>query len=102
MPPVEVERNRMPEPRPTNIEDLFAHAGWVRALAYQLVVNRDHVDDVVQQVWAAALERPPTEVARVAWLRRVTRNVAARWNRDEVRRRRREDHWQPPVPPEQS
>ncbi len=73
-------------------EELLAHAQWVRRLALQLVGDPNAADDVVQDTWLAALDRPP-ESARTplrAWLATVVRNFARRRVRGEVRRQDRE------------
>jgi RNA polymerase sigma-70 factor (ECF subfamily) len=56
-----------------------------------VVFDETRVDDVVQQTWLAALERPPRDRSGLrAWLGRVARNFALRASRDEGRRSRRE------------
>src|SRR5205814_10341316 len=40
-------------------EELLAHAGWVRALARELVRDASTADDLVQETWLAALRHPP-------------------------------------------
>jgi len=63
----------------------------VRTLAARLVLDPQHVDDVVQDVWHAALRRPPrTNVSLGAWLAGVVRNVTAMGRRSEARRQQRE------------
>ena len=58
-------------------EALLVHAGWMRALARRLVVDPDRADDVVQQSFVAALERPSRHTGNLpAWLRRVVTNRA--------------------------
>ena len=72
-------------------EELLAHTGWLKALARRLVDDEATADDLVQQAYVAALERPPSERhALTAWLSRVVRNLAARTHRDAMRRRQRE------------
>ncbi|MHC5069650.1 MAG: sigma-70 family RNA polymerase sigma factor [Planctomycetota bacterium] len=71
--------------------ELLAHTGWVRTLAARLALDPQHVDDVVQDVWHAALRKPPrTRVALGAWLTGVVRNVTAMGRRSEARRQQRE------------
>ena len=78
--------------RPIDAEELLAHAGWMRALARGLVRDDATAEDLVQQAYAVALERPPRDPkALPAWLMRVMRNLAARSFRDESRRERREE-----------
>jgi len=72
-------------------EELLAHTGWLKTLARRLVDDDATADDLVQQAYVAALERPPSDrQALTAWLSRVVRNLAARTHRDSMRRRRRE------------
>ena len=70
--------------------DLARHAGFVRSLARALVADEATADDLVQDVWVRALERPPRHGRQLrAWLARVARNLAAnRWRGDERRRAR--------------
>lgn len=79
----------MDSPAPTaELEALLARDGWVRELVRRLVGEQD-ADDVVQQVWVAALERPPRGSV-AAWCAAVARRCAMRWRRDRVRRAQRE------------
>ena len=74
-----------------DIGDLLVHADWVRHLARGLVANAAQADDVVQDTWVAALERPPVQATNLrGWLARVVRNVARQRGRSEARRERRE------------
>jgi RNA polymerase sigma-70 factor (ECF subfamily) len=80
------EPERTPEP-----EELLAHAAWLRRLAASLLRDEAAADDVLQETWTAALEKPPRRPGALrAWLARVTRNRAARHRREERRRRGRE------------
>ena len=58
------------------IEDLLAHADWLRGLAARLVGAE--ADDLVQDTWVAALRAPPRGSGDEArpWLARVLRNSA--------------------------
>lgn len=75
----------------TRIADLLQHAPFVRGLARALLGRADGADDVEQETWSAALERPPAERGQDrAWLGSVVRKTAAmRW-RSAARRRDRE------------
>ncbi|MCE9636991.1 MAG: sigma-70 family RNA polymerase sigma factor [Planctomycetes bacterium] len=67
---------------PLEVETLLAQRGWLRALAIRLVYDENRADDLVQQVWLQALERPPRREGSVrGWLRAVLRS---RW-RDQQR-----------------
>src|SRR5262245_51879015 len=71
--------------------DLFAHAGALRALARGILRDADAAEDVVQDTWMRALERPPASRERLGgWLSAVARTLAFRRARGERRRRVRE------------
>ncbi|MHC4493695.1 MAG: RNA polymerase sigma factor, partial [Planctomycetota bacterium] len=71
---------------PVDPQELLAHGDFVRAVARSVVFDETRVDDVVQQTWVAALERPPRDRSGLrAWLGRVARNFALRASRDEGR-----------------
>lgn len=72
-------------------ENLLAHAAWLRRLAFHLVRDGATADELVQDTWSAALDRPPAADRPVRpWLRRVLTNAARlRW-RGERRRAARE------------
>ncbi len=73
------------------ITDLLAHADWVGQLARRLVSSPAQAEDVVQETWVAALERPPAHGDNPrGWLGQVARNVARQLARGEKRRSRRE------------
>ncbi|MBK7878804.1 MAG: sigma-70 family RNA polymerase sigma factor [Planctomycetes bacterium] len=76
---------------PSSIDSLLAHADWVRALARHLVRDPDTASEVEQEVWRAALERPPQHDANPrGWLATVARNAARALKRSEKRRTHRE------------
>jgi RNA polymerase sigma factor (sigma-70 family) len=78
---------------PFSDERLVAELGWVRALARQLVSDAGLAEDVVQETWLLARERPPhTRAVRGLrrWLARVARSVAVRLLRAERARTWRE------------
>jgi RNA polymerase sigma-70 factor (ECF subfamily) len=79
-------------PLPTSPEALLAQVEWVRHLARTLVAGEERADDVAQEAWLAALQRPPAHGRNVrAWLAIVTRNIARKFVRGETRRRRNEE-----------
>src|SRR5436305_12539391 len=79
------------------LNDLLAHAEWLRRLATHLVGRQD-AGDLLQQTWLAALRSPPDRDRPVRpWLATVLRNFAARGRRDEGSRRARE-RAVPPAP----
>jgi len=76
---------------PIDPEHLLSHAGFLRGLAYGLVVGADRVDDVVQETYLAAVAHPPAARATLRpWLARVARNAAFMAHRRDRRRDRRE------------
>lgn len=69
---------------------LRSHQPWLRRIAIDLV-GPDHAEDLEQQTWLAALERPPRSVDSArAWLAAVARNISVRLRLGEMRRRKRE------------
>ncbi len=58
-----------------SLEELLAHSEWVRGLARRLVLDDATTDDIVQEVWAAALTERSVPRAPRAWLARVVRNL---------------------------
>jgi RNA polymerase sigma factor (sigma-70 family) len=79
------------EPNPVRIEELLAHAGWVRKLAARLVRDAGAADDVTQEVWAYALRSPPSDRRNLrGWLAAVVQNTARAFGRSESRRAARE------------
>jgi len=79
------------ESKPVRIEELLAHAGWVRSLAARLVRDAGTADDVAQEVWAHALRSPPRERTNLrAWLSAAVRNTARSLQRSQSRRSVRE------------
>lgn len=80
----------MPDSPSIPIQQLLAQRDWVRRLARRLVRDEARADDLEQQTWLAALDRPPTGNTPRAWLGQVMRNLAGRMRRTEVRVDRRE------------
>jgi RNA polymerase sigma-70 factor (ECF subfamily) len=82
----------MEEAATPTLDELLAHASWARALARELVLDEARADDVVQQAWLAAVERPPAPGPGLrAWLARLIRNVAKNQRRADARRAQREE-----------
>ena len=76
---------------PRELEDLLAHGPWLRALARSLVRDPSRADDLVQQAWLKALERPPAPCSSArGWFATVLRNFARQEHRAESRRATRE------------
>ena len=84
----------MSERRPAegvSLELLLEHRAWVRGLARALVVDPNDADDLEQETWRMALERPPRHGGAIrAWFGRVLRNAAAAAGRSRGRRRKLE------------
>src|SRR5687768_16978368 len=78
-------------PAPVPLEALLRHRDWVRALARRLVAEENAADDVEQQTWLEALERPPRlATSPRGWLGTVARNAARKLVRGSARREKRE------------
>jgi len=74
-----------------DIERLLAHEGFLRELAVRLVADPQSADDIVQDTWVAALERPTAvRTSARGWLAAVARNAARMRRRSGARRSRRE------------
>jgi RNA polymerase sigma-70 factor (ECF subfamily) len=74
-------------------EELLAQMGWVRALARSLLSDPSIAEDVAQDTWVAATERPPRArdgAGLKAWLASVTRTLARQSVRSTNRRTARE------------
>lgn len=73
------------------IEILLSHEDFVRALSRRLVIDEHVVDDVVQETFLAALEKPPRAAGALrTWLGTVARNFIFSMRRDDSRRVLRE------------
>jgi RNA polymerase sigma-70 factor (ECF subfamily) len=89
--------------QPAAVEEAFReHRGFLWGLSYRLVGNAADADELVQETFLRALDRPPADLDRPwrPWLTRVAMNLG----RDLLRRRRRRRYvgpWLPgPVPTE--
>jgi RNA polymerase sigma factor (sigma-70 family) len=88
----------------TDLTRLLPHAAWARRLARALVSSGD-ADDLCQEAWLKALERPSFARQPRAWLATVLRHIGHNRFRGEGRRRIREGAVDPPEAsptPEQS
>ncbi|HEX6811667.1 MAG TPA: sigma-70 family RNA polymerase sigma factor [Planctomycetota bacterium] len=79
--------------RPLHLEhELHRHGDALRALAGLLVRDPNLADDAVQEVWLAALQRPPGHRESVGgWFATALHNVLRMWRRTERRREQREE-----------
>jgi len=91
----------MPHPSTISIEDVFQeHRRFLWSLCYRMTGSAADADDVVQDTFVRAMERPPRRVDTPLrpWLVKVAMNLA----RDLMRRRRRREYvgpWLPsPIP----
>ena len=77
-----------------DLNALFAHTRWVRALSMDLLGDAQRAEDVVQETFMSALQQPGSadwSAGRMrAWLAQVARNSARMFQRGESRRRARE------------
>jgi RNA polymerase sigma-70 factor (ECF subfamily) len=93
-----------PPPSPPHafrIEELLAHADWLRRLALHVVRGADgaEADDVLQETWVAALRSPPRrDRPAEPWLAEVLRNFARRALRAGRARRLRHERAEGPAP----
>ena len=70
---------------------LLAHQERLRALVSNLLLDDDSVEDVLQEVWLAALMKRPGRLRILsAWLTRVAKNLALLSRRERIRRKNRE------------
>ncbi len=80
-----------PPPLSLSPESLISHAGFVRNLSRSLLLDPGAADDVAQETWITALERPPRSLESLrGWLASVARSLARQRTRGEERRTRRE------------
>ncbi len=76
---------------PLDAARLLEHDGFVRGLACRLLADPVRADDVVQDAWLAALQKPPRRGWNLkAWLAGVVRNRSRNIVREEARRDIRE------------
>src|SRR5262247_545085 len=74
-----------------SVEELLGQSVWLRRLAGTLVAGEAAAEDLVQEIWLAALRHPPAGDRPLRpWLARVARNLASRFRRSEARRRAHE------------
>ncbi len=81
----------MAKAQPQFPESLHENALWMRRLARALTGDPVKANDIVQQAFTVALERPPrTTDSLRGWLRTVVKHLAFRSHRDDARREQRE------------
>jgi DNA-directed RNA polymerase specialized sigma24 family protein len=89
----------MPKAPAPALDGILANTAWIRRLARRLVADAAERDEVVQQVWLAALTQAPRADELRPWLAGVLRNVARMRLRGGERRRRREQRAESAAPP---
>jgi RNA polymerase sigma-70 factor (ECF subfamily) len=73
------------------LDSLLERSTWTRELARRLVRDADEADELVQQTWVAALEKPPSRSIPIkSWIAGVMRNLAREGRRGDARRTERE------------
>lgn len=80
--------------RTTGLENLLAHAGWLRRFALALSKDADEAEDLVQETMVASWQHPVEPLER-AWLARVARNLMLNRLRGSRRRGTRERDTEP-------
>jgi RNA polymerase sigma-70 factor (ECF subfamily) len=81
-----------PDDVPAALQGLLQQRAWVRSLALVLARDSNAADDLEQDTWARAIERPPARGGTPrAWLATVMRRLRSDDLRGEGRRRRREE-----------
>ncbi len=87
----------MTDPTRIDTDRLVLHTEWLRALALRLVGDPHLADDVVQEAFLVALQRPfgaqSSEGGARAWLFGILRNVVRTGRRTDGRRRHREHEY---------
>ena len=74
------------------VDELLAHAEWLRDLARHLVGQSSQGEESVQDTWLAALRSPPHRGTPIRpWLARVLRNAIGQARRKAGHRRSREE-----------
>jgi RNA polymerase sigma-70 factor (ECF subfamily) len=84
------------EASPAYQGSLTEHGGFLRGLCYRMTGSAADADELVQETFLRAIERPParTDEPMRPWLTRVAMNLA----RDRLRRRKREAYVGPWLP----
>jgi len=87
---------------PIPLHEILSHAAWLRRLVHDLVRDPGRADDVLQETWLRAVERPPARGGSLrGWLARVARNAsidAFRQDRQRTARERRRNRPGPARP----
>ncbi len=77
--------------RSASMDELLANRRWVRTLAHRMATDPHTADDLAQETWLAALQKPPPDRRNPrGWLQRVLRRRAVDNTRSTLSRRRRE------------
>ena len=82
----------MTPPLKPTLEDLLAQSAWVRRLAHGLIADPQAAEDLAQDAWVAAIQRPPVHASNLrGWFSKLMRNLARERHRGESRRAAREE-----------
>jgi RNA polymerase sigma-70 factor (ECF subfamily) len=84
---------------PVAVETLLKNASWLGRLARALARDPAEAEDVLQETWLKAIERPPrSERGLRSWLAAVARTIVLDRHRAKSRRERRERTVEAPSP----
>lgn len=76
-----------------DLDEALSHAPFLRRVARALVRDDQTAEDLLQETWVAAIERPPARGGRLRqWLTAVLKSKAHNRRRSEDRRTKREPH----------
>ena len=77
-------------PKNHEIDELLAEDDWIRRMARRLVSDPGQADDLAQDAWVTALNRPDEARSLRPWLTGVLRNLLRTTQRSAGRRQHRE------------
>ena len=88
--------SQLPNTSQVSQEQLLRDSEHVSKLVYGMVGNTAVADDILQEAWLRALEKPPAHATSLAgWWSRVARNLAIDWFRRERKFNRHKDPTSP-------
>ena len=83
-----------PKDSTPHLDALLEHSGWVRQLARAISSTQELAEEVEQEAWRIALERPPKHTGNLqAWWTRVVRSTLHQRYRSETRHQKRVDRF---------
>ncbi len=81
-----------PHDPPFDVQALLTRRRWLRSIARELVIDESRVDDLEQQIYLQAMERPPRGIRSLSgWLRSALRSQWIDAGRASDRREAREE-----------